>query len=78
MAKDDRKTFGGSMVAPHPPADGRLHPVEELAVARGVGTATMVAICRASGWLPGKQVTEAEFDQALEKFRGRAMGGGRI
>jgi hypothetical protein len=66
------------MVAEHPPADGKLHPVEELAEQCGVNAHLLAGLRRAKGWAPGKQVTAAELDEALAAYEGRPMGGGRI
>ena len=66
------------MVAPHPPADGKLHDLADLAIARGMSAATLAGLCRANGWAHGKRVTGAEFDAAADKFQRRPMGSGRI
>jgi len=71
MAKDS-----ASMVAPQPPKDGRLQPVEQLAAERGVSDCTLAGMRRANGWAPGKQVTIDEFETAMMAFAARRMGSG--
>lgn len=77
MAREDRKK-GDSMVAPHPPADGRLHLVEDLAAGSGMPAHAIAGMCRANGWMPGKQLTVAEFEAARAAYVRRPMGSGRI
>lgn len=77
MAKDNVKK-GTGMVAPHPPADGKLHPVEDLAQGNGVSAGVLAGVARAKGWAPGKCVTASEFVAALESFQTRPMGSGKI
>ena len=84
--KDDKpqgrnKSAGGSMVADHPingAATGNLRPVEEAAAAAGVPGWECAALMHAAGWAPGKQVDQDRFDAALERFRSRPTGGGRL
>lgn len=73
---DREKRKGMSMVAPHPPVDGTLQPVEARAAACGMTAAAYAGMCRANRWAPGKQVTAAEFDAAREAFEQRPMGSG--
>lgn len=72
------KKRGSAMVAPHPPADGKLHPIEELAEQTGTSATRLAGVARAKGWCPGKCVTTAEFDEAVAAFGERPMGSGRI
>lgn len=76
MARDDRRR-GASMIAPHPPTDGTLHLVEDLAAASGMPPHAVAGICRANGWAPGRQVTAAEFEAARAAYASRPMGSGR-
>jgi hypothetical protein len=77
MSKESMRK-GVRMVAPQPPADGKLHPVEELAKQAGVSAGTVAGLSRAKGWAPGKCVTAAEFEAALGSFQNRPMGSGSI
>lgn len=76
MEKQEKRK-GSSMVAPHPPTDGKLHPVEDLAAESGMPAHAVAGICRANGWAPGKQLTVAEFETAMEAYKTRPMGSGR-
>jgi hypothetical protein len=76
-AMDKTKKKGASMVAHHPPTDGKLHPVEELAAAAEMPTHALAGMCRANGWAHGKHLTVAEFETAMEAFAKRQMGSGR-
>lgn len=75
--KSQKKNAGASIVAPHP-MGGPLRPVSELAAAAGLPAWELAGLARAAGWAPGKQVTEADFAAALERFRARPQGGGKI
>ncbi|OGV50946.1 MAG: hypothetical protein A2X49_15370 [Lentisphaerae bacterium GWF2_52_8] len=55
-----------------------LLPVEEIARARDLPSWETAALMAATGWAPGKQVTNEAFDEALTLFRNRPQGGGRI
>ena len=55
-----------------------LSPVEALAGGRKIPAWELAGLRRAMRWAEGKQVTEAEFDAALERFRNRPQGGGSI
>lgn len=52
--------------------------VSELAEAQNVPAWEVVALRRATGWAPGKQVSQAQFAESLNKLRNRPQGGGRI
>lgn len=56
----------------------RLEAVETLAAAAGVRPWELAGLMRAARWSPGKQVAEATFEDALNRFRKRPQGGGRI
>lgn len=66
------------MMAPHPPADGKLHPVAELAKCCDMTAGDLAGLLRAKGWTTNKQLSETEFNEAVETFQKRPMGGGRI
>jgi phosphoketolase len=53
-----------------------LHPVETLAADLPVWE--LAALRQATGWTEGKQITGADFEDALTKLRARPQGGGRI
>ena len=72
-----KKTFGASMVAPHPPADGKLHPVVDLADREGLMFGELAGLMRFKGWAAGKHATEADFAEALGQYRSKVMGNGR-
>ncbi len=55
-----------------------LYPVEELAEQLGVAAWELAGLMRAARWAEGKQVSEAEFTQALQNLRSRPLGGGVI
>lgn len=73
MSRGDKR--GAAMVAPQPQANGKLHPVTELASQQGVSPAVLAGLCQFKGWAPGKHVTSAEFREGLEAFKTRPMGG---
>ncbi|MFH2064984.1 MAG: hypothetical protein ABIK15_07295 [Pseudomonadota bacterium] len=54
------------------------YPIENLAADQGIEAWEAVAMMRAIGWFPGKQVTEQQFTDALARFRTRPQGSGRI
>lgn len=54
-----------------------LQDVDELIRAHGLPAWQGAALCRFAGWAPGKAVSEAEFETALEGLAKRPMGGGR-
>ena len=76
MEKQEKRR-GVSMVAAHPPVDGKLHPVEELAAESVMPAHAVAGMCRANGWVPGKQLTVTEFETAMEAYKSRPMGSGR-
>ncbi len=53
-----------------------LKPLEEHAAA--LPAWELAALRQATGWVHGKQITEAEYEAALATFRTRPQGGGRI
>ncbi len=55
-----------------------LQPVEDLAKEHGIKSWELAGPMRAAGWAAGKQVTKTRFQQALNAFRHRPQGGGRI
>lgn len=61
-----------------PAASNELKPVEHLAKEKNIKTWELAGLMRAAGWAPGKQVAEGEFDLALNKFRRRPQGGGKL
>lgn len=76
MAKQTADKPGKTTV--QKPVKEPLHPVETLADDHGLPSWETAALVTATGWAQGKQVTEAEFESALTKFRNRPQGGGRI
>ena len=54
-----------------------LQDVDELIRTHGLPAWQGAALCRFAGWAPGKAVSEAEFETALEGLAKRPMGGGR-
>ncbi len=76
---DEKKSeTGASIVAVHPLQNGALEPVEKLARAAKVPDWECAAMMHAAGWSPGKVVNQSRFDAALDGFRKRPMGGGRL
>ncbi len=59
-------------------ATAELFRVSKLAEGGKVPAWELAALRKATGWAPGKQVTEAQFAEALIKLRNRPQGGGRI
>ena len=55
-----------------------MFEVESLAKEAGTPGWETAAMMRAVGWASGKQVTKDQFEKALETFRNRPQGGGRI
>lgn len=60
------------------PPKPELHDVAELGRNKGMKPHEIAGLTVAKGWAPGRQVSEEEFDAALEAFRNRRQGGGRI
>lgn len=56
----------------------QLFPVEELAETANIPAWELAGLMRAAGWSPGKHVAADEFGAALDRFRSRPQGGGRI
>lgn len=54
-----------------------VRPVERLAEEARLRSWETAGVMRLSGWAPGKEVTQSEFEEALARFRSRPMGGGR-
>ncbi|MHC1750930.1 hypothetical protein [Humidesulfovibrio sp.] len=54
-----------------------LQDVDELIRTHDLPAWQGAALCRFAGWAPGKAVSEAEFEKALEGLAKRPMGGGR-
>lgn len=76
MSRKDKS--GTSMLAQHPLTDGKIRPVEELADEFGTNPSTLAALRRATGWAPGKQVSAADYEAALNSLSNRPMGGGKF
>lgn len=53
-----------------------LYDVEELGAKRNTPYAVFRGVTAAENWLPGKRVTEAEYDAAVQRFLGSPMGKG--
>lgn len=51
-----------------------LRDLEPLRLERGISGAVFSGVCAAEGWRPGKRVTESDFDAAVRRFTGSAMG----
>lgn len=58
--------------------DTDLIDIDELAETKGLPGWEKAAFFRATGWAPGKKVTELEFSEARLKFLNRALGSGKI
>lgn len=54
--------------------DGQMHTVEELEEFTGMNHAVHMAVCKARGWNPGKQVTKAEYEAAVKSFMTAPIG----
>ncbi|WP_027360747.1 hypothetical protein, partial [Desulforegula conservatrix] len=52
--------------------------IETLAEEAGLADWERVAFFRAAEWAGGKQVSREDFMAALDRFKARRMGGGRI
>lgn len=53
-------------------------PIEDIAVLatkRGVGSVVLAGVMEFKRWRSGKQVSEKDFDRAVEEFRGAPAGG---
>ena len=68
----------GSMVAPKSKEQEKLQPLAELAAERGMPAPALAGMCRAHSWAEGKQVTATEFETAMDAYRNKPMGSGRI
>ncbi|NDV18267.1 hypothetical protein GO013_02405 [Pseudodesulfovibrio sp. JC047] len=55
-----------------------LMPVETLADTAKLPSWELAALRQATDWADGKQVTQSEFDTALNRLRTRPQGGGTI
>tara|TARA_B100000683_G_scaffold234582_1_gene237854 strand:- start:1121 stop:1318 length:198 start_codon:yes stop_codon:yes gene_type:complete len=55
-----------------------LYPVEDLASKQGVPAWELAALRQGMNWADGKQVTQGDFDTALNRLRTRPQGGGTI
>jgi len=55
---------------------GESAPVEisELKEIKNTPESVFRGICAAEGWRPGKSVTEAEYDGAVQRFSSRPVG----
>lgn len=49
--------------------------IEKMREKRQTPSAVYSGTCVKKGWGPGKQVTEAEYDMAVEQFKSALMGG---
>lgn len=58
--------------------DSALVDINKLANAYGLPGWEKAGLFKASGWAQGKKVADSEFKQALDKFRKRKLGGGKI
>jgi len=65
------------MVAPRSLAQGRLQPVEILAIEREVPASILAGMARANNWAAGKQITPEQFEDAMTAYARRPMGSGR-
>lgn len=55
-----------------------IFPVEDLAGKAGIKQWELAGIRRYLGWPDGKQVSEKDFSDAVERFRNRPQGGGNV
>ncbi|MDH3975529.1 MAG: hypothetical protein OEV42_14725 [Deltaproteobacteria bacterium] len=60
------------------PVKEPLKAVEDLAAEKSLQRWELAALRHATGWLEGKQVKASEFDDALERFRCRRQGSGKL
>lgn len=65
----------GSTEAPAAKAGGGLTDIARLREQKNVGWGIFAGVCAAENWRPGKQVTSAEFDAAVKRFRDAPMDG---
>ena len=66
-----------SMVAPKSKAQETLQPLSELAAERGMPATSLAGMCRANGWVDGKQLSGSEFEAAMTAYMKKPMGSGR-
>lgn len=77
MAPKSTKTPEAASAVTEPMAQApELHTIEELQEKEQIKRAVFAGACAANGWKPGKQLTEAEFLAAIDKFTGAPMHGG--
>lgn len=74
MTKVKKEETNGATTAQ---SEQGLIPVAELAVEIGLSSWELAGLVRTQGWTDDKAVTQAEFDEALTRFRNRRVGGGR-
>lgn len=74
------KGEAASMVAPksREQVGAALFLVEDLAAERNYASWFVASLRQATGWAPGKQVTQDEFNMAVTRFSARAQGSGKI
>lgn len=68
-------------ITPAPQVTGQgeqLFSLDELAHANRVAGWQQSSLMRLMGWQPGKMVTEAEYEAALDQLNNRRQGGGRL
>lgn len=58
-------------------APSALENLSVLADRHRVPAWQQAALCRFMGWVDGKMLTDAEYDDALKKLAARHIGGGR-
>jgi hypothetical protein len=77
---DENDEMDATVPEPETPAaqPEPLKPYEALAAEAGLAVWEKAALARSAGWAPGKSLTPAEFDAALNAFRSRRQGGGKI
>ncbi len=75
MAKEKKEEIKATTRPVIPP---ELADVSEHATALKLPAWEKAALMAACGWTDGKQVSQAEFKKALEAFRKRVQGSGRI
>lgn len=59
------------------PQASELFDVQDIADEKGVPGWETAGLMKAAGWVAGKQISEKEFETALDNFRNRRQGGGR-
>lgn len=52
----------------------QLFSIEELQKKKKTPSSTFGGICAACGWKPGKMITQADYDSAVEKFSRSPIG----